>query len=217
MAKGLRAAVAQGLAHMGRGELLARGILHRLGHRDAKAQVGAIGAHGVGAAAAVLAEGIVEADGDVARAEAFVQHGLRELSVAHLGQFRTQRQDVEDVDAQRLERAGLLIGLHQQEGGLARAEIDARMRVQRDDAERRAELAGRLGGQRDHLLVATVDAVEIAHGQGRAAIALRQVLPALNDSQASHPASLRAELRRTDDRMNPPKPWRRRIMRGGAP
>ena len=117
----------------------------------------------------------------MARAQAVVQHGLREFAVGHAREVGVERQDVEDVDAQPLQRARLLVGFHQQKGGLAGAEMDARVRVEGDDAKRAAEFAGGLGGERDHLLVAAVDAVEIAHRHRRAAVAVGQVLPALDE------------------------------------
>jgi hypothetical protein len=122
----------------------------------------------------------------VARTQALVQHLGGEFPVGHMGQFGAERQDVEDVDAQGLEGAGLLVGLHQPECRLVRAEIDARVRVEGDDAERRGMIARSLGGERDHLLVAAMDAVEAAHRQGRAPVAGLQVLPAPDDAEPSH-------------------------------
>ena len=83
---------------------------------EARVLVLAIVAHRLRRAGAVLAEGVVEADRDVAHAQALVQHAFGELAVGHTGERRIPRQDIEHVDAQRLgERAGLLVGLHQPE------------------------------------------------------------------------------------------------------
>ena len=122
-----------------------------------------------------------------------MQHLFGEFAIGQMGELRAERQDVEHVDAQRLQGPGLLVGLHQQEGGLVRPEIGAGMGIEGDHAQLAAELAGGLGGERDHLLVAAMDAVEIAHGQRRAAVAVRQVLPALDDSQTPH-LSLRGAM-----------------------
>ena len=77
-----------------------------------------------------------------------------------------QRQDVEHVDAQLFQGARLLVRLHQVEGRLIGPEKHARMRVKGDHAQRGIQLTRRIGGQRDHLLVAQMHAVEVSHGDG---------------------------------------------------
>jgi hypothetical protein len=177
-------AVAQGVAHAGRRELLALAVGDRLGHRDREAVLCAIGLHQLGAAGAAPAERDVEADGHVLHGEAADQHLLDELAVAEAGHLEVERQQVQQVHAQGLQRAGLLGMGHQLEGRLAGAEQPARVRVEGDHAQR--QLVGQRGfrGLGDHLLVAAMHAVEIAQGHAGAPLAVGQVLPAVDGLQA---------------------------------
>ena len=175
------AAVAQGVAHAGGGEL-GGALASGLGHRDAEAELRAVLGHGLRAAGAVLAEGDVEADRDVGHAQALVQHALGELAVGQVLHLGVERQDVEQVDAQGFERAGLLAGGHQAEGRGVGLEDAAGVRLEADHPQRRAGLLGGAGGERDHRLVPAMDAVEIAERDRGAAVGLGQALPAVDDT-----------------------------------
>src|SRR6185437_9493472 len=117
----------------------------------------------------------------------------------------------EHLDAEGFERAGLLVRLHQPEAGFAGAVIDPRVRIQRDHPERRAELAGRARGQRDHPLVAAMHAVEAAYGHGGAAVALAQVLPSADDAKPPSHQSRRGTMIRASPSITVLPPTRQTV------
>jgi hypothetical protein len=184
MAKGRPriAAAASGLPARGGGGELGAAFSGRLSDRHREAELRAIGHHGLRAAGAALAERDVEADGQMAHAQALVQHLLGEIAIGEIGHLGVEGQDVEQVDAEIGQGLGLLLGVHQPERLGVGLEDPARVRLETDDAQRRLGGLSGAGGRRDHPLVAAMHAVEIAERHGRAAIRRRQILPAGDDT-----------------------------------
>ena len=88
-----------------------------------------------------------------------------ELAVGHAGHLGVERQEVEDVDAQRLQRAGLLVA-----GSSAGTAASSGWKSARGCGSKLITPSGApssrggLGGVGDHPLVAAVHAVEVAAG-----------------------------------------------------
>ncbi len=127
-------------------------------------------------------------------AQPLVQDLLDEVPVAEVGHLEVEVQHIEQVDAEGLERAGLLVGGHQPERRFVGLEQPARMRVEGDHRQRRADGPGRRGRAGNHLLMPQVDAVEIAQRHGRAAVVVGQMFPAPDDAGALHAVGRRGTI-----------------------
>jgi hypothetical protein len=138
----------------------------------------AVALQGLRIASAALAEGDVEAGGDLPDAEPLGQHLNGEVLIRHPGHLRLERQNVEEVDADGFEHPGLLVQGHQPERLGLGLEEAARMRLEADHPQRRVDVTRRQSGGGDHPLMAAMDAVEVAKGHGGAAFFPRQVAPA---------------------------------------
>ena len=121
-------------------------------------------------ARAPLAEAKVGADNHVPHPEPADQHVTGEGLRVERRELRAERQLVEHLDPELLEPPRPRVGGHQPKRRCARCEEGAGVRLEGDDAERRRELGRRRVGERQHRLVAEMHAVEIAHGDRRAAI-----------------------------------------------
>jgi hypothetical protein len=100
--------------------------------------------------------------------EALVEHLLGEGLVAHCRKLRLEGQHVQALDAERLQRPRLLLQRHEAKGLGVRLEPAAGVRLEGDHAQRRRQRGGGLGGAGDHLLVASVHAIEVAERQSPA-------------------------------------------------
>ncbi|MNE04713.1 hypothetical protein D3C80_972540 [compost metagenome] len=171
----------QRLAHGGRRQFQARGVVDAVGDRDGEAQGLAIDPQRLGRAGTALAEGEVEADGGVGDAQTFRQDAAGEILVAHPRHLGVEGDQIQTVDAQRGQGAGHLVRRHQAKRRGLGLEQAARMRVEADDGQGRAQTLGGGAGRGDDRLMAPMHPVKGADGHRRPALRGRQVAPAADD------------------------------------
>ena len=163
------------------------------GHADA-----APGAHllkqgdGAGAAAA---EGEVVAHHHVARADARGHHVGDEGGRLARGEGAVETRDVEDLDAERGEVAGLEAEGREPEGFARGGQDLARVRLEGEHGKRRAEGPCDARAFLDHRAVAEMDPVEIADGDDRAARVCGRGLPVPYDAHGRAVSLIRARGR----------------------
>ncbi len=117
-------------------------------------------------AGATLAEAEVVAHQHPAHAEPTHQHVLDELLGGQRRERRIEARDEHVRDAERPKRIELLAQSREaRRGGVAREEL-ARMRIERQHGGRQAQVVRGLEEAHEHGLVAAMDTVEVADGQG---------------------------------------------------
>ncbi len=163
-----RAAGGESVAYAGRGAF--DPVRPGLGGDDPHLETVSDAQHGqaLGVRRTVLAEGEVEADRNLAHAQAVDQHPLYKAlwrKARHLG---VEGQAIDALDPEGRERAGLLIGVGQAEGRGLGHEPAAGVGAEGDHAQGRAHPLGGFGGGGDHRPVAVMHAVEGAERDGRA-------------------------------------------------
>ena len=138
------------------------------------------------------------ADDDMGDAEAAGEDVPGEGLGAEAGEGGVEGKLVEPLDPELLQPVGARLGRHQAEGRRGGREEGARVRLEGDDAEGRAEPRGGGVGEREHRLVAEVHAVEVAHRDRGAAVVGAEpaiVVGALHASSNAHPRSAIAHAR----------------------
>ncbi len=128
-----------------------------------------------GVARPLVAEAKVEADHDVADAEPAREHVVDEALGRFGHQMPIERQDVQVIDPEPGQEARLDPQRGQSRRRLLRRQDLARMRLEGDHAERRAEVAGPRPRGLDQGAVAAVHAVEIADRDHPVQGGLRQI------------------------------------------
>ena len=126
-------------------------------------------------AAAPVAVGEIRAAAQVSGAQAAVQHLGDEALGVEAREGTVERQFVQDGDAQRLQRRRALVGQGQLERRVVRAEVLARVRLERQHRER--PVRTRPVRRAQHVGVAEMHPVEVAERDGRAAGCSRQAAP----------------------------------------
>ena len=175
-----RAAVAEGVADGGRGDLFAV-FGHQIGDGHAKAQVLAKILQHLNRSRPFGPEVEIRADNDVARAQALGQHAGGEILRRQAGQRGVEGQFIQDVDADLVQPVRARLGSGQAEGRGVGGEQLARMRFEGQYAKRGVQVPCRPAGQVDHGPVPDVDAIEIADGDGSAPIGLGGELVVAHD------------------------------------
>ena len=123
-----------------------------------------------------MAEAEVVAHDHVAYRQSLAQHLVREVLGAHRRQDLVEVQGRQEVHVQGLDQPRLDPEGREPEGRRVGREEAARVRLEGQDGSGRAQDLGQAAGLGDHLLVATVDAVEIADGDHRPFQCLRYVM-----------------------------------------
>ena len=130
----------------------------------------------------LAAKAEIRTDGDMAHAKAAHQHLAREIPGRKPGKNRVEGQFVKVIHAQPRQPVGPRFRVHQPERRMVfRGKELARMRLEGNDAQ------GRIGGRTgrvDHRAVPKMHAIEIAHGDRRAAGLWRQPLPVVMDAHS---------------------------------
>ena len=143
---------------------------HHRRHADAEAQALAQPRQPLRVARTAMAEAEVPAYDGVAEAQAVGQHLRREPVGRQRGQRRVERHLVEDVHAQARQPRGAGGGRHEPEGRAVGGEVLARMGLEGDDAQGRAEPLGLRARDVDDRLMAPMHAVEVPDGGGCASV-----------------------------------------------
>ena len=123
----------------------------------------------------------IRPDDDMAQTQPLDDDPAGEGRGRKLGQRAVEVQFVEQLDADLLQPVRPRLGPGQAEGRRVRGEDLARVRLEGQHAERRADLRPGCPREVDHRLVAQVDTVEIADGGAGAAVGVRDVFKVAQD------------------------------------
>jgi hypothetical protein len=148
--------------------------LHRLDDGDAEAERLAHLRQQRGIALPAMAEDEIVADDRLAQAEPADQHLADEILGAQRGEFEVEMKIVEQRDAEAGQQLGLDAKGRQAKRRGARLEDAARMRLEGEDGVRHVGNSRQLARLGNDELMAEMDAVEIADGDGAAARARRK-------------------------------------------